>query len=68
VKNPCTKDCERRKANCHSVCPDGIAYEEYIRERNKKIREAKAKDKPFGDYKRNERDKVIKHQRRSERK
>lgn len=61
TKSPCI-DCERRKANCHSVCPDGIAYEEYIRERNKQIRETKARDNPYSDYKRSERTKVIKKQ------
>ena len=65
--NPCTQKCERRKANCHATCPDGIAFEEYIRERNKQINEAKARDNPYCDYKRSERTKVIKQQRRSKR-
>ena len=67
MKNPCARDCERRKANCHATCPDGIAYEEDIRERNAQIQEAKAKDHLYKGYKRNEYVKVEKFRRNKQR-
>lgn len=61
-KNPCTKDCPNRNATCHCTCERGKAYEEYNRERNRQIREAKNKDKAYRDYKHSEADKIYKHQ------
>ena len=36
MKCPCTKDCPRRSAECHSVCPEWLAYEQ---ERNQQYKE-----------------------------
>ncbi len=65
--NPCTKDCPGRNATCHTTCERGKAYEEYNRERNKQIQQAKAKDRAYREYKMTEAEKIYKHQKRSKR-
>ena len=36
---PCRPDCPRRRAACHSVCPEYKAYRKYLDEKNEAIRQ-----------------------------
>ena len=49
--NPCTKDCEKRNAVCHSVCKEYIDWRKALDEFNEQKVKKKQSEKMLDDYK-----------------
>jgi hypothetical protein len=49
---PCTKDCPRRNAECHTYCPDWLTYQEEYKKYRKILFKTSDKNRQINDYER----------------
>ena len=50
IHNPCLH-CIERAPGCHTRCPDGLEWDRQEKARRDKIKEAKAKEKDYSEFK-----------------
>lgn len=49
MKDPCA-DCKEEFPGCRRICPFGVAYQDYLRDKREKVKKAKRQEDEFTMY------------------